>query len=104
MHRLSPLPLIQLCLRQRILCCRNKVVVRWNRPAISRPRQYVENQPNSKPSTTFFTGALDFEGFASYSGLNNLSAKWAGKIQHAAESGAEAEGSCNFFHEKDFVA
>jgi hypothetical protein len=100
MHGFSSVPLTQFSSRHRISRCRNQVILWRNRAAISCSRQYVENQPNSESSSTVFASAPNFERFASYSGLDNLGAKWAREIQHATESGAELVGSGNAVHDK----
>src|SRR5262249_27213792 len=100
MNRLSPRPLIQFRLRQRIACCRNQVIIRRNRAAISGARKNVKNQTDPECSAAIFARASNFERLSSDSHLANLCAKWACEIDHATESGTEAESSWNFFHEK----
>src|SRR5262245_35223754 len=103
MNGFSFLPLIQFRLGQGISLCRNQVIIRRYRSAISSAGQNMKYQSDSECSAAFFAGALDLKSFAGDSDLANLSAEWAGEIQHATESGAELVGSGNFVHDKDFV-
>jgi len=81
-----------------------QVVFRDDSPAISGAWQNVKYQTQPEPATAFFTGALDFEGFACYSGSADLRTPGTCEIQHATESGSQLEGCLNRFHVKDFVA
>jgi hypothetical protein len=86
-------------------CRRNQVIFRRNESAIPGVRQDMEHQANAKPTAAILSSTANLERLSSDSySTANLSAPWAGEIEHTTESGAELIRGGNGIHEKYFVA